>query len=236
MWDLPVHHAVHIPLVLPPRCPLSLPHQHRHSSGCPSVHMCAREYAQARVCVRVNAYHQQTPICTDVRGERQHGDNTMQPTWDTDKIGTRTAVSRTPAGTHAFFAHNHPARCVYGGLLLSLPPPPTTTTSTSTVVVIIRMDERPLYPLTPEERFVIRVLAGVTSYRTAASALDVCFLTLPLPQPTPRGDSVTPFFVRPEEHGTVRAMKIGRTVSGELALFGGNIASTFRETPIVVIS
>jgi len=81
----------------------------------PRLYQCSRARASssgpAYTCVRCCA------------GEQQAGDNTMRPTRGRDKIGAQTAVSRTPAGTHAFFAHN--PLCVYGSASLS--PSPSAT-------------------------------------------------------------------------------------------------------------
>lgn len=70
-----------------------------------------------RVCVRVNAHHRDIPQRTAPR--RQHNAaNTKTLIRSEPKLLCR----RTPAGTHAFFAHDHPTRRVYVELLLFPPP------------------------------------------------------------------------------------------------------------------
>lgn len=114
----------------------------------------------------------------------------------TDKIGIRTAMSRTPAGTHAFFARNLPTvvRTYICSLSLSLSALPTC------LVVIIRMNEGSLpFLVAPEEgpadttegkrerevEASATVERRVTSYRT--SALPSVFPDPLHPHPPTRG-------------------------------------------------
>jgi len=61
---------------------------------------------RARARVRVWSPHRhKTPYVRQTATRRQH--NTANT--KADKIGAQTAVLRTPAGTHAFFAHNYPS-------------------------------------------------------------------------------------------------------------------------------
>lgn len=116
------------------------------------------------------------------------------------RSGPQTTVSRTPAGTHAFFAHNHAACHVY----MDLFPLPIPSLIRRSLLLLGWSKARSLfhYPLAPEERFVIRVL--LESLPTGQLFCPRYFLVL-----SP-WDSVTPFSYASEHTVSVMATKVGR--------------------------
>lgn len=100
-------------------------------------------------------------------GKQQLGDNTIQPTREPIRSGPellcRECLLRSASFLHALIQPT-----VYMDLLLSPLP----------LIVIIISPLPLLYSLAPEGRFVIRVLAKVTSYRTAVLC-PRCFLIFP---------------------------------------------------------
>jgi len=95
--------------------------------------LCSRPYVRVRACV-VNTHHHKILQRTALRQtapRRQHNAaNTKTPIRSEPKLLCREP--RTPAGTHAFFAHDHPAR-IYGSVSSSSPHLP--------LIVIIRMNK-----------------------------------------------------------------------------------------------
>jgi len=98
--------------------------------------------ARAHTCayVRVNTHHhkifQRTALRQTAPRRQHNAANTKTPIRSEPKLLCREP--RTPAGTHAFFAHDHPAR-IYGSVSSSSPH--------LLLIVIIRMNKDRLFTL-----------------------------------------------------------------------------------------